>query len=180
MTRRVFCGRFIEMLRKREKTRKTCPRCKSVCDINEKKCEDCGLNFEKLQYASNRLAKKNFWAKKYDEIIKIPSFPSDVSRTQTLMLSIFLGVFGAHNFYVGRYYKGFFQLLMGILTVTLVIVASATSTVYNTLVNIIMPFIGVYALTWLFDVTAIIFGNYKIPISIDMSMALKSDYSREK
>lgn len=168
------------MLKKRVKTRKTCPRCKSVCDINATKCPDCNLNFDKLEYASNKLAKRNFWAKKQDEIIKMPKYPKDVSKPKTILLCIFLGFFGAHNFYLGRYYKAFIQLIVGIIAFTLVAVASATSALYNTLVNIAAPFVGVFAIWWLLDIVAVSFGYYQIPISIDTSLMPQADYSKKK
>ena len=36
---------------------------------------------------------------------------SPKSRTVFALLAFFLGAFGVHNFYLGKYVKGFFQLL---------------------------------------------------------------------
>lgn len=38
---------------------------------------------------------------------------SDKKKTTALLLCIFLGVFGAHNFYVGRLGRGFLFLFTG-------------------------------------------------------------------
>lgn len=58
---------------------------------------------------------------------------SHKSRKIALLLCVFLGVFGTHNFYVGRYGRGIFFLLTG----------------------------GGFIVGWLFDIMNICLGRFK-------------------
>lgn len=57
---------------------------------------------------------------------------SHKSRKVTLILCIFFGLFGIHNFYVGRYGRGFLYMLTG----------------------------GIFAFGWIIDIFSILLGRF--------------------
>ena len=148
---------------------KKCPRCKSKCYKHEKKCSDCGLIFERLNYTSNKCAKKLLLKGKYKDTIKTYDWPVDVKKSTALFLCIFLGYTGAHNFYVGRFLKALISLTGFILSIIMVIL---TDYIYgSTLWNILWLFAlipGTCVLWfWFSDLIFILFEKYKIPVAID-------------
>ena len=46
------------MFKKKRSAYKKCPRCGNKCLLSQEKCDDCGLIFSRLQYASNKAAKR--------------------------------------------------------------------------------------------------------------------------
>ena len=103
---------------------KKCPRCGVKSNYNESKCSGCGLIFSRVENGSNKIAKGLILAGKKEETVNARMFPKDVSKKKFLLLCGFLGIFGTHNFYVGRYKKAVYQLICGILTVICVLIGN--------------------------------------------------------
>ena len=99
---------------------KKCPRCKEKCLAHAKTCHECGLIFERLNYTSNKTAKKLILKGKYKDTIKTADWPYDAKKSTALLLCGFLGFTGAHNFYLGRFLKGAIALFGIILSVIMV------------------------------------------------------------
>lgn len=55
----------------------------------------------------------------------VPADPKAKSRTKAVLLALFLGVFGAHNFYLGYTGKAMAQLLISLLSLGTLAVLSA-------------------------------------------------------
>ena len=145
---------------------KRCPRCGTKNNYNEHRCYNCGLVFSRVENGSNKIAKGLIMAGKKDETVKARMFPKDVSKKKFLLLCGFLGIFGAHNFYVGRYVKAVFQLICGILAV-LCVAIGALLPFYDTLMSFISVPIGVDTVFWAWDFIDGCFSRYKIPVAVD-------------
>lgn len=151
---------------------KRCPRCETKNECTNYRCVQCGLIFSRAENGSNKLAKNLILAGNGDKTVKIKQFPKDVSKKKFLLLCGFLGIFGAHNFYVGRYKKAFFMLICGILSVFCVAVGHILS-FYDTLMSFISIPIGFDVIFWMWDFIDGIFNKYKIPVAVDFTMGDK-------
>lgn len=145
---------------------KRCARCGTKNNYDDYRCSECGLVFSRVEHGSNILAKEYIHAKKYDYIVYAPMFPKDVSKKKFLFLSGFLGFFGAHNFYVGRFKKALFQLIFGLISVIMV---ACTSIIpyYDEIMSFLFLPIGISGFMWLFDFVDGLFNKYKIPVAVD-------------
>ncbi|MBE7075020.1 MAG: TM2 domain-containing protein [Clostridiales bacterium] len=146
---------------------KRCPRCGTKNHYTSFKCAECGLIFSRVENGSNKLAKGLILSGKSNEVVKAPMFPKDVSKKTFLFLCGFLGFFGAHNFYVGRYVKAVFQIIVGLGTLILTVLSSAINIEY------IMSFaflpVSIDGIMWFFDFCDGIFNKYKIPVAVDFT-----------
>lgn len=151
---------------KYRKDTKKCPRCDEKMLENQKVCPDCGLVFSKLKEATNAEAKKQFF-KKDKTIIMVKETPKDVNKRNLLLFSGFLGIFGAHNFYIGRYYKAIFTFVFGLFSLIYVSLPSVSESLLTAvslpLLNIPLGLVGIF---WVSDFIAIVFGKYKIPVAL--------------
>ena len=87
---------------------KHCPRCNKKMPMEVLQCPSCLLNFQKFESATNKDAKVAIKNKENDRVLMRVGVPSDVSKWKLLLITIFLGLTGAHYYYVGRYKMGFF------------------------------------------------------------------------
>ena len=114
------------------------------------------------------LAKQLILAGKGDETVKAKQFPKDVSKKKFLLLCGFLGFWGAHNFYVGRYVKAVIALILGLITIVLV----ATSSIIPNLDKVMSYFsvpIGINTIIWLWDFIDGTISKYRIPVAVDFT-----------
>lgn len=158
---------------KMRKNYKVCPRCGNKCMPNQDKCEECNLIFSRLQFASNKSAKKKIRKFDTDFVIYTTQYPSDVSRIKLVLYCIFLGLFGGHYYYVGKYIKG------GLMT------ASFVYLLFCTIFNPIMAQyefaffpIGVYASAWIVSLVLVLTKKFKVPVIVEVPQETVQ-YSRE-
>ena len=151
-------------LQKKPKAFKRCPRCGNKCLINQEKCEECGLVFSKLQFASNRAAKKKLAHFDRDYVIFTNQLPADVSKVKLWLYLLLLGWVGGHFYYVGKYIKGLFMslgfvyLVIGTVFNEQIVAANATL--------LYLP-IAIYALSWIVSFSFVLSKRFKVPIYID-------------
>ena len=155
-----------------EKINKRCPRCETKMPISASVCPSCGLNYTKFNSATNKAGKVALKEGRKEDVIFRKGCPTDVNKTKLLLLAIFLGFTGAHNYYVGRLGKGLFYsifFLVGISNAVLTVVFKAVFTgwVYE-VVTILVLIWGLVILMWMFDIINIIFNKYKIPVSVEL------------
>lgn len=156
---------------RRERT-KRCPRCDTKNKLTNYRCSSCGLIFSRVENGSNVLAKGLILAGKSDQTVKARMFPKDVSKNKFLFLCGFLGIFGAHNFYVGRYKKAIFQLICGLVAVICVACGNFIP-YYNTIMSFISFPIGIDGVMWLWDFVDGVFNHYRIPVAVDLTQGGK-------
>lgn len=147
---------------------KRCPRCGIKNQYSNYRCTECGLIFARVENGSNSIAKGLILAGKKDQVIKAPGFPKDVKKSKFLLLCGFLGLFGAHNFYVGRYVKAVFQLIIGLFSIVFSSLSSAIPH-YETLMSFMFLPVAIDAIMWLFDFFDGIFNKYRIPVAVDFT-----------
>lgn len=154
---------------KKEKSFKECPRCDMRNLITAEECSECGLVFSRMQFATNKDAKKKLKRKDKEFIIMTSTLPSDVSFMKLLLWCIFGGLVGAHSFYVGRYWKGILPCLSTIILIFF--------TIFNEPLNIAMgeqPFgalsicVGFIMIMWPIDIVLILMKKFKVPVAIDI------------
>lgn len=77
-----------------------CSKCGMENFKREKICAHCGHNMNEVHQAPANVSKTNHGVKNLK------------SRQTLLLLTLFAGYFGVHNFYLGYYAKGIAQLLL--------------------------------------------------------------------
>ena len=149
-----------------------CPKCYGKVGKDQKRCTTCGFEISKLESASNKQAKKALKSIYKDNVLYLKGIPGDVSKKKLLLLSIFLGLFGAHDFYVGKFWNGLFKLIAASLTSILgMLVLSLGIVVQNNAIYIAFQFSLVFqgfnAVFWIADIIKIFLERYKIPVYDD-------------
>ncbi len=146
-----------------------CPRCGIKCLTGTESCPDCGLVFSRLEIATNKDAKRKIKRHDKDFIIKTTNIPSDVSYVKLLLLTIFVGVFGGHCFYVGRYSRGIMFLINSLLLMSYVIFNKYLVNLdEGRLLAALSTIGGLFLLVWAYDVISVILKKFKIPVAIDV------------
>lgn len=152
---------------KKEKNKQKCPRCGEKSLIIQKKCENCGLIFDRLKYASNKEAIKCMLRGEREKIIKTTSLPQDRNKWVAGALCAFLGFAGAHNFYLGRYAKAFFSFGVILLTAIFILLLEPDVQAWLYSTWMVVPCALVFFF-WFYDLILILINKYKIPIALKM------------
>lgn len=146
-----------------------CPRCGLKMPDGTTSCEDCGLIFDRLKIATNEDAKRKKLRGDRKFIVNITTLPSDISYLKLLLFSIFLGIFGGHCYYVGRYLRGFLLTFNFVLLMAFAIFNNFFLTVWNGLfLEIVMPICGGILFVWFYDIVKIALKKFKVPVAIDL------------
>ncbi len=145
---------------------KKCPRCGNKCLPAQEKCEECGLIFSRLQYASNKAAKRKLRKFDRDFIIYTNQYPKDVNWFYLILCTLFLGIFGGHYYYVGKYVKGG---LMSVSFVYLVFctIFNAEMVQYLETYYLYLP-IGIMALSWIVSLVYVCSKKFKVPVIVEV------------
>ncbi len=145
---------------------------------SQTRCPECDLIFSRLEFASNKAAKKQLRKFNRDYVVYTKDLPKDVSFIKLLLLTIFCGLFGAQYYYVGKYEKG---ILMTVSFVYLVL-----CTIFNAYIVEYMQFlyfpIGLAGIAWMVSIVYVGSRKFKVPILIDMPTAesVESETKKEK
>lgn len=159
---KICCMKF------RKKEVKRCPRCNNKCLINQDKCDECGLIFSRLAFASNRAAKKKILHFDRDFVIYTNQYPKDVSWLKLLIYSLLFGLVGGHYYYVGKYVKG------GLMTAGFVYLVFCT--VFNEQMFMLLENnyfyipIAFLAVAWIYSFTMICIRRFKVPVIVDLGL----------
>ena len=143
-----------------------CPRCGEENFKTQKKCSDCGLIFDRLNYVSNRAGKIAVVRREKENILRVTKWPKDAKKSKALLLCGFLGLVGAHNFYLGRYVKGFFSLIVTLVACVCIMLENVIdyASFYESF--FFLP-TGIMFLMWWVDFILIASNKYKIPVALD-------------
>lgn len=143
-----------------------CPRCGEENFKTQKKCSDCGLVFDRLNYVSNRAGKIAVVRREKENILRVTKWPKDAKKSKALLLCGFLGLVGAHNFYLGRYVKGFFSLIVTLVACVCIMLENVIdyASFYESF--FFLP-TGIMFLMWWVDFILIASNKYKIPVALD-------------
>ncbi|HAJ77903.1 MAG TPA: hypothetical protein DCO89_02405 [Clostridiales bacterium] len=148
-----------------------CPKCYGRIKKDQNRCYHCGFNINQMQGASNKQAKKALKGIYKDDVLYTTEIPEDVSKKKLLLLTIFLGLFGANHFYVGKFWQGLYMCISSSLALVLAVVITAlnlsSQTVIDKIFQFILIFQGVNLVLWLMSIVNVAFGRYKIPVYKD-------------
>lgn len=129
------------------------------------KCDECGLIFSRLDYATNQAAKEKLKKGDRDYILMVSTLPKDISYLKLLLYTLLLGLLGGQYYYVGKYVKGVLMTLMFTYGIFCVIFNSLLVD-YLTILYIPM---GVGVLSWMVSCMYVICKRFKVPVSIEMT-----------
>ena len=152
--------------------KKRCPRCNYKMDRNQIVCPNCELNFNKFNQATNRGAKQAYHRGDGEQVLLRTGCPSDVKKWVLLLLTIFFGFCGVHQFYVGRKRLGLtFLFFFGVGVINAFALAFSRSIVSTEVYQVfsILVFIwGIFLAWWLLDIIRVITNQFKIPVSPEL------------
>ena len=130
--------------------------------------------FERLNYCSNKSAHKEVIRLRKRNYIMTKEWPSDANKKTALVLCFFFGLFGAHNFYLGRFFKAMTVLFGTVCSMILLFLPYGT-VAYNVIRYIsVLPAASVLVF-WVLDFVKIFLETYKIPVSIDEKLYAMKD-----
>ena len=148
---------------KQNKIFKRCPRCDNKCLLNATKCDECGLIFSRLEFATNTAAKNMIKKGDRSYILYTSDLPKDLSYTKLLICTLILGLFGAHYYYTGKYIKG---ILMSAMMAYDIVCLIFNSYLVEYLSILYLP-IGIGVLAWIISCVYVICKKFKVPVFIE-------------
>ncbi|MDE6583580.1 MAG: hypothetical protein K2K31_02920 [Clostridia bacterium] len=147
------------------KTHKKCPRCGNKCLINQTRCEECDLLFSRLEYASNKAAKKKLRKFDTDFVIYTNQYPKDVNWYKLMAMTFFTGIFGGHYYYTGKYIKG---IIMSMCFIYAIFCTIFNSYLVNSLESFLYIPIGLEGMAWIISLIYVCCKKYKVPVIVEM------------
>ncbi len=150
---------------KKPKKYKKCPRCGNKCLIAQESCEECGLIFSRLQFASNKAAKRKILHFDRDFVIYTNQYPKDVSWWKLILYTFLFGLVGGHYYYVGKYVKG------GLMTAGFIYLIFCT--IFNAELSAVLEAgayipIGVLAISWIVSLIFVCSKKFKVPVIVEI------------
>ncbi len=148
---------------KHNKIFKRCPRCDNKCLLNATKCEECGLIFSRLEFATNTAAKNMIKKGDRSYLLYTSTLPKDLSYTKLLIYTLLFGLFGAHYYYTGKYIKG---ILMSAMMAYAIVCVIFNAYLVDYLSILYLP-IGIGVLAWIISCVYVISKKFKVPVFIE-------------
>ena len=153
-----------------------CPKCGARIPRGSNVCFKCGTNTRQITEASHkavREAKANY---ENDKIVLTTAFPKDLSYVKTLLMCIFLGVFGGHYFYVKRNVPGIIYLAITLVFLMFILIPGfitgfeeGTMPVYtNPIANFLFIVScmaeAVIIVLWITDIIKVATKHFNVPV----------------
>lgn len=132
----------------------------------QKECEECGLVFSRLQYTSNKAAKKKLRKFDTDFIIYTNQYPNDLTWWKVLLMTFFTGIFGGHYYYTGKYIKGGLMSASFVYLIFAVVFNAEWSQKSETYL-LYLP-IGIAGIAWMVSLVYVAFKKYKVPVIVEI------------
>lgn len=146
-----------------------CPKCFGKVDKLSNICTKCGFKTSILKEASNKKAIEMKRQGDGDLCIDTFILPEDVSKKKLLLFSIFLGLFGAHYFYVGKMLRGFLNLVFSVFYTATSILRSFG--IMGGVLEYVEFFIAfgfiIVLMNTINDIINIIINKFKVPVYIE-------------
>lgn len=146
-----------------------CPKCYGRVDKLTKVCKNCKFNLNDLKEATNFKAKEKFRSGDGDLVMYTKTLPKDLSKKTLLLLSGFLGIFGAHYFYVGKMLRGLINLavsLFGLVFIAFYMFGLSGGIVFKYFDYFFTMMFAVLVVISIFDFINIIFNKFKVPVAL--------------
>lgn len=140
-----------------------------ICGYNLKKgnlCPYCKITDTQIKGASNKKAKEALKNGEKDKVFLSSTMPSDINKTRLILITLLLGLFGGHSFYVGRKVRGLyftitfcvFMILYGMYKLWF------PGEIFYAVVRIFALIEGVMILMWMSDFLKACFGRMAVPV----------------
>ena len=148
-------------------------------DLQAKKCDTCGLIFDRLKFASNAAGIKALKNHQENKVVYVKEPPRDISKWKLFFISLFFGFLGVQYYKVGRnkwFIFMLFAFFSSIIFATLEYfgILVATDSVYLELILYFKYFPGALgALMWMGSTFQIAANYFKYPVSIDEDFAVE-------
>lgn len=152
--------------KKKIKPYKKCPRCGNKCLRQQDTCEECGLVFARLEYASNKAAKRKIRHFDKDFIIYTTQYPKDVSWWKLILLTFLTGIVGGHYYYVGKYWKGAL-MTTGFVYLVFCTIFNAPMVEALTTYYAYLP-IGILGISWIVSLIYVACKKFKVPVIVEV------------
>ncbi len=151
-----------------------CPNCGAKFPKNANVCLHCGTEMNQLLTASNKAVSKAKKEYQPELIVYSSIFPSDLSYKNTLLLCIFLGLFGAHRYYTKQYISAILMTVFWSITLIFSAILGLFWGGYLTLnmdlylFESITSFVSiggvVVLIRWIYDIVLLALKKYKVPV----------------
>ena len=166
-----------------EKNIMRCPICN--CKMKHKTiCPYCKITGEQVSGASNQLAKIALRSGNKEKVVYSSTLPYDINYTRLLLIAIFTGFLGVHNYYVGRYKKGLFCSISMALVLLFSIIEQAFGAtkyfVFDLFYEIIFLCGTIVVMFWIYDIMTLAFRNFKVPVIIQEPERAKVNIETKK
>lgn len=143
-----------------------CPKCYGGMNRKMGLCMHCGFRYKDLEGATNSQVRIARQEGKKEDIIFTDRLPEDVKKKKLLLFSIFLGLWGGHNYYVGKFKKAIF--MTSIFVIYMLFLVLQKFNIGTEFVNYFFTFVatiqGVSVIMWILDIFYIIFNRFKVPV----------------
>lgn len=129
-------------------------------------CPYCKIDDDQIKNASNKQAIQHIKEHKKDVVLS-DVLPSDINYTRLLLMTILLGVWGGHNFYVGRYKRGLFfvfAFFIAFIAYTVYTTWYEGNKVIEAIMQVFIIFEAVAMCLWLSDVFRVIAKKFPVPV----------------
>lgn len=151
-----------------------CPQC--GYKIKQDACPYCNIKSKEVIFASNKKAKKLLQANMQHDVHYTTKVPTDVSKTKMLLLTVFLGGFGAGNFYIGRRKRGLFTLIsfvIGIISSYLRLYYFDNIILLRDIASIGAFFAVAAVFLWFSDAFAVLINRFDYPVVLASDADIK-------
>ena len=151
-----------------------CPNCGAKFPKNANVCLHCGTEMNQLVTASNKAVSKAKKEYQPELIVYSSIFPSDLSYKNTLLLCIFLGLFGAHRYYTKQYISAILMTVFWSITLIFSAILGLFWGGYLTLNMDLYLFVSITSfvsiggvvvlIRWIYDIVLLALKKYKVPV----------------
>lgn len=140
-----------------------------ICGYNLRKgnlCPYCKITESQIRGASNKRAKEYLKSGKKDKVFMSSTMPKDINKTRLILVTLLLGLWGGHNYYVGRKVRGLyftlsfcaFMILYGMQQIWF------SSAGFDVVVRVFALIEGVTILMWFTDFIRACCGSFSVPV----------------
>ena len=142
-----------------------------ICDaklISGQLCKYCGVTREEIINGSNKKVKEYKQTDREDLIYFTNIIPKDVSKVKLTVYTILLGWLGINHFYVLRNKRALFSTINSALVLLFQILSLFVNFsrffITELIYEIVFMSMAVNVLLWVWDIFAIMFKGFKVPI----------------
>ena len=143
-----------------------CPIC--GCKMKEEfMCPYCKITGHQVKTASNKKAKEKIIKRDKEGVYNSSYLPCDINNTRLMLITLFGGPIGIHQFYVGKFKMGFYYLLSCFYAMIFYILSTM---IFKG--NIVLKYFlsagyilyGVALFMWMSDFVKVCFKKFSMPV----------------